>query len=92
MTDAPFRPRNSPRNGPIAITGRMARPLLKPSAMICASVPIWEVSAHLDTSLAHEEAAPPSVREERRARRFDDDCGDPTEPVFLLTSIFRRAA
>lgn len=56
--------------------------------MICASVPLSQVSSHLDATLGVDDNAPPS-RRERSIFAFEIERNDVAEPVFLLTSARR---
>lgn len=60
--------------------------------MICASVPLQYVFAHLDETLGdEEEEAPPTVREEPHSFLFHTENGDPIDPVFLFTTLRPQA-
>lgn len=64
--------------------------------MICASVPLWKVSAHLDATLGDDIDTSPSRNLDSLLREVDSDAAaESLEPVFLLTSArtsLRRAA
>ena len=57
--------------------------------MICASVPLSQVSSHLDATLGVDDGAPPS-RRERSVFAFELERNDAAEPVLLLTSMRRK--
>jgi hypothetical protein len=58
--------------------------------MICASVPLCKVLAHIDATLGLEDDVPVSLRHVLVSSADAVDDGDSTEVVFLLTT--RRAA
>jgi len=60
--------------------------------MICASVPLQHVFAHLDETLGEEDdEAPATIREEPHSFLFHTECGDPIDPVFLLLTLRPQA-
>jgi hypothetical protein len=65
--------------------------------MLCASVPLWDVSVHLNRTLGIEDDAPVTVRKDCSVSALESlfivegDGGEPTDSVFLLT-LLKQAA
>lgn len=57
--------------------------------MICASVPLWKVSSHLDATVGDEPDTSPTRSLDSLLREVDPDdaTADSREPVFLLMSV-----
>ncbi len=59
--------------------------------MICASVPLQDVSAHLDETLGDDDEGPPTIRQDPRSFVFVTE-NEPLEPAYLLTTLRPSAA